>query len=68
MNRPSSQDGGIGRYTLPRHTTKRRTITNLNKKQPDLPENQTVCNSNNQEVKEEALAGMAQWIECWLVN
>ena len=25
----SSQDGGIGRYTLPPHTTKRRTTTNL---------------------------------------
>ena len=28
----SSQDGGIGRYTLPPHTTKRRTTTNLKTK------------------------------------
>ena len=27
-----SQDGGIGTYTLPPHTTKRRTITNLKTK------------------------------------
>ena len=28
----SSQDGGVGRYTLPPHTTKRRTTTNLKTK------------------------------------
>ena len=28
----SGQDGSIGRYTLPPHTTKRRTTTNLNTK------------------------------------
>ena len=27
-----SQDGGVGRYTLPPHTTKRRTTTNLETK------------------------------------
>ena len=30
--RTSGQDGGIGRYTLPLHTMKRRTTTNLRKK------------------------------------
>ena len=28
----SSQDGGIGRYTIPPHLTKRRTTTNLKTK------------------------------------
>ena len=28
----SSQDGGVGRYTLPPHTIKRRTTTNLKTK------------------------------------
>ena len=28
----SGQDGGVGRYTLPPHTTKRRTTTNLKTK------------------------------------
>ena len=31
-NRTSSQDGGVGRYTLPPHKTKRRTTTNLKTK------------------------------------
>ena len=31
-NRTSGQDGRVGRYTLPPHTTKRRTTTNLNTK------------------------------------
>ena len=30
--RTSSQDGGIGRHTVPPHSTKRRTTTNLNTK------------------------------------
>ena len=46
----SGQDGGVGRYTLPSCTIKRRTMTNLKtKKQPELPENQTAWNSDNQE-------------------
>ena len=50
----SGQDGDIGRYTLLPHTTKRKTTTNLKtKKQPELPENQTVWKSDNQGVKEE---------------
>ena len=54
MAKDSGQGGGVGRYTLPRRTTKTRTMTNLKtKKQPELPENQTVWKSNNQEVKEE---------------
>ena len=49
----SGQDGGVGRYTLPPHTTKRRTTTNLkNKNPPKLPENRTVWKSNNQGVKQ----------------
>ena len=32
MNRTSSQDGGIGKYTLPPCTTKRGTTTNLKTK------------------------------------
>ena len=36
----SIQDGGIGRYTLLPHTTKRRLAANLKtKKQPELPGN-----------------------------
>ena len=55
-NRASSQGGGIGRYTVPPCTTRRRTTTNLkSKKQPELPENRTVWKSNNQGVKEETL-------------
>ena len=50
------QDGGIGRHTVPPHTTKRRTTTNLKiEKQPELTENQTVCKSDNQGDKEETL-------------
>ena len=55
-DRTSGQDGGIGRYTLLPHTTKRRTTTNVknkNKKQPELPENWTVWKSDNRGVKEE---------------
>ena len=48
----SSQDGGVGRKASLPHTTKRRITTTLNKKQPELPENQTAWNSDNQEVKE----------------
>ena len=31
-NQTSCQDGGVGRYTVPLHTTKRRTTTNLKTK------------------------------------
>ena len=52
--RTFGQDGGIGRYTVPPCTTKRRTTTNLkSKKQPELPENRTVWKFDNQGVKEE---------------
>ena len=46
LNKTSGQDGGVGRYTLPPHTTKRRTTTNLKTK------NNQNC-QNNQGVKEE---------------
>ena len=50
----SGQDGCIGRHTVPPHTTKRRTTTNVKtKNQPELTENQTVWKPNNQGVKEE---------------
>ena len=50
----SGQDEGVGRYTLPLCTIKRRTTTNFkNKKQPELTENRTVWKSDNQGVKEE---------------
>ena len=49
----SSQDGGIGKYTLLPLISKRRTTKNLKtKKHPELPENRTVWKSNNQGVKE----------------
>ena len=32
IQKTSSQDGGIGRHTVPPHTTKRRTTTNLKTK------------------------------------
>ena len=38
-SRASGQDGGIGRYTVPPLTTKRRTTRFKNKKQPELTEN-----------------------------
>ena len=37
----SSQDGGVGRYTLPPHTIKRRTTTNI----------KTINNQNCQKIK-----------------
>ena len=50
----SSQDGGIGRHTLPPRITKTRTTTNLKTKtQRELTENQTVWKSDNQGIKEE---------------
>ena len=53
LNKDFSQDGGIGRHTVPPCTTKR-TTTNLNtKKQPELTDNQTVWKSSNQGVKKE---------------
>ena len=49
----ASQDGGIGRHTVPPCTTKRRTTTNLKtKKQLELTENQTVWKSDNKGFKE----------------
>ena len=66
----SSQDGGIGRYTVPPHITKRRTTTNLKtKKQPELTENLTVWKLDNQGVKEETFIQTnrrgkdRQWVE-----
>ena len=50
----TSQGGGVGRYTLLPHRTKRRITTNLNtQKQPELPESRTVRKSRNQGAKEE---------------
>ena len=51
----TSQGGGEGRYTLPPHTTKRRTTTNFKKPhtQPELTENRTVWKCDNQGIKEE---------------
>ena len=49
----SGQDGGMGRHTVPPHTTKRRTTTYKQKKQPELTENRTVWKSDNQGDKEE---------------
>ena len=43
----SSQDGSIGRYTVPPHTTKRSTTYFKTKKQSELPKNQTVWKSDN---------------------
>ena len=44
----------IGRYASFLHITKRRITTNLKKdNNPELPENQTIWKSDNQEVKEE---------------
>ena len=51
--RTSGQDGGVGRHTVPPCTTKRRTTTIKNKKQPELTENRTVWKSDNQGDKEE---------------
>ena len=50
--RVSGQDGGIGRNALLPRTTKRRITQFKNNKQPEVPENQTAWNSNNQGVKE----------------
>ena len=48
------QDVGIGRYTLPPHTTKTRTTTNWkSKKQPELPEYWTIWKSDNHHLEEE---------------
>ena len=50
----SSQDGDAGRNaSLPQHNQKKDNNEFKNKKQPELPENQTVWKSDNQEVKEE---------------
>ena len=57
----SGQHGGIGRYTLPPCTIKRRTTTNLKtKNNQKLPENRTVCKSDNQGVKEETFIQTAR--------
>ena len=47
----SSQDGGVGRHTVPPHTTNRR-ITTIKKKKTELTENRTIWKSDNQGVKE----------------
>ena len=50
----SGQDGGIGRYALLPHTTKRRTTTNLKtKNKKNLQKNQTVWKYNKKGVQEE---------------
>ena len=51
----TSQDGGVGRYTLLFYTTKLKT-----KSQPELPENQTLWKSDNQGVKEETFNQMGR--------
>ena len=65
--RTSRQDGGIGRYALLPHTTKRRTTTNLKtnkqKNQPGLPENPTVWKSDTQGVKEETFTQTCRRVE-----
>ena len=49
---------------MPPRTTKRRTTTNIKtKKQPELPENQTVWKSDNQEVKEETFLQTGRGVE-----
>ena len=50
----SSQDGGVGRHSASLHNQKKDNQFK-NKKQPEMPESQTVWKSNNQGVKEETL-------------
>ena len=45
----SSQDGGVGRHTVPPRTTKRKTTKIKKKKKTELTENQTVWKSDNQQ-------------------
>ena len=47
----SSQDGGIDRNASLPCTTKRITTNFLKNEQPEMPENQTVWNSDNKELK-----------------
>ena len=76
----SSQDGGIGRYTLLPHTTKRRT-TNLKTKITRTSKNQTVLKSTTKELKKKhsfqlvggteqasRVTGLTarQWLEDWV--
>ena len=56
--RSSGQDGGVDRYTS--HNQKKGNNQFKNKKQPELPENQTVWKSNNQGVKEETFIQIAR--------
>ena len=49
----SSQDGGLGRYTVPPCKTKRRTTNLKTKNNQNCSENRTVWKSDNQGVKEE---------------
>ena len=49
----SGQYGDISRYTLPPHTTKRRTTTNLNNKNNQNCQKIKLYGSENQGVKEE---------------
>ena len=51
--RTSSQDGGIGRHTVPPRTTKRKTTNLKTKTNQNCQKNRTVWKSNNQGVKEE---------------
>ena len=52
----SGQNGGVGRHTVPTHTTKRMTTTNLKTKTTRTDKkNQTVWKSDNQGVKEKTL-------------
>ena len=48
----SGQDGGVGRNSSVPRTTKRITTNLKINKQPEVPENQTAWNSNNQGIKE----------------
>lgn len=62
----SGQDGGIGRNAL--HNQKKCNNQFRKNKQPELPENQTACNSDNEGVKETFIqtsrrAEMGSWVE-----
>ena len=52
MNETSGQDGGASRYSLPPHTTKRRTKTNLKTKNNENCQKIELCKSpTNKELK-----------------
>ena len=50
--RGSGQDGGVGRNTASSHNQKKDNNQFGNNKQPEVPENQTALNSDDQGVKE----------------